>query len=165
MITYKKARKLDDLLVDERPDMVMLGHRESLREGILCLKRSEFDSLNGRQLLKRFNAYIDSLLEDIANDRPIEIADGQPQLKWDKECHQWTSTGDVLRCVVDWNRNGAGENGLGELAIRIDDKLLTGQEFLDMIETYEGWGMRIEFMHENRLTKPPEPIIQTKGRK
>jgi hypothetical protein len=67
--------------------------------------------------------------------------------------------------VVGWNRNGSGENGMGELAIRIDDKLLTGQEFLDMIETYEGWGMRIEFMHPNRLTNPPETVIQTKGRK
>ncbi len=164
MITYKKARKLDDLLVDCREDQVMLGHRESVSEGILCLKRSEFDSLSGRQILKRFNAYIDTLLEDIATERPIEIADGEPQLKWSKMCQQWTPAGDVLRCVVDWNSNGGGENGLGKLAIRIDDKLLTGKEFLDMIETYEGWGMRVEFMHENRLTSRPEPIIRTKGR-
>jgi hypothetical protein len=73
---------------------------------------------------------------------------------------QWTSAGDVLRCIVDWDSNGAGENGLGELAIRIDDKLLSGEEFLKLIETYEGWGMRIEFMHQNRLADPPEPMIK-----
>ena len=165
MIEYKKARKQDDLLVDCRPDQVMLAHRQSVSEGILCLRRDEFDSMNGRQILKRFNEYIDSLLSGIANECPIEIADGQPQLNWDETCQQWSSNSDVLRCVVDWNRNGKGEHGLGELAIRIDDKLLSGQEFLDMIETYEGWGMRIEFMHENRLTNPPQPIVKTKSRK
>lgn len=78
MVTYKKARRLDDLLVDERPDRVMLGHRESLKDGILCLSRSEFDSLTGRQILKRFNTYIESLLHGVATDGPIEISDGEP---------------------------------------------------------------------------------------
>jgi len=72
-ITYKKARKLDDLFFDERPELVLLGHRESPKEGILCLSRSDFDAMTGRQILKRFNEYIDSLLDDIANDRPVEI--------------------------------------------------------------------------------------------
>jgi hypothetical protein len=163
-ITYKKARKLNDLLVDERPDMIFLCHRECLKQGILCLSLSDFDTMTGRQILKRFNDHIDSLLDGIANDRPVEIADGQPQLKWSEMSQQWTTAGDVLRCLVAWKRNGKGENRQGELAIRIDDELLTGQEFLRMIETYEGWGMRIEFMHQNRLTNPPETVIQTKGR-
>lgn len=165
MITYKKARKLDDLLVDCREDQVVLVHRESGSDGILCLSRAEFDSLSGRQILKRFNAHVDSLLDYIANDRPVEITDGEPQLKWNKMCQQWTAAGDVLRCIVDCNSNIVGEDGLGTLAIRIDDKLLTGQEFLNVIESYEGWGMRIEFMHPNRLLNPPEPIVQAEGRK
>lgn len=163
-VTYRKARRLDDLLVDERPEQVMLGHRENLRDGILCLSRSEFDSLNGRQILKRFNAYIDSLLRGIATDRPIEISDGEPQVKWSKTCENWTAVGDVLRCVVGWNNKPKGRNGVGEVSIQIDDKNLTGEEFLRLIETFEGWGMRIEFMHPNRLTKPPKPIVQAKGR-
>ena len=163
-IIYKKARKLDDLVVAEYPDQVMISHKEGKDQGSLCLRPEEFDSMTGPQILKRFNAFIDSLLNGIANDRPIEIVDGKPQLKWSKMSQQWTTAGDVLRCVVDWDSSVDDENGLGKLAIRIDDQLLTGQEFLDMIETYEGWGMRIEFMHPNRLTNPPEPIVQVQGR-
>lgn len=165
VITYKKAGTSEDLLVDCREDQVLLGHRECLTEGILCLSRSEFDSLSERQILKRFNAYIDSLLKYIETDRPIEIVDGQLQLKWDKTCRQWMPAGDVLRCVVNWNSNTGNTDRLDGLAIRIDDKSLTGQELLDMIETYEGWGMRIEFMHQNRLTDPPKPILKGRGRK
>lgn len=164
LIKYKKARRLDDLLVDERPYQVILGHRENLKDGILCLSRSEFDSLTGRQILKRFNSYIDSLLHGVAADRPIEISDGKPQLKWSKSCQKYTAAGDVLRCVVGWNRKPKGRNGVGEVSIQIDDQHLSGEEFLDLIETFEGWGMRIEFMHPNRLTKPPKPIVQPKGR-
>lgn len=161
-IEYKKAHKLDDLLVDSREDQALLAHRESPSEGILCLSRSDLESMTGRQLLQRFNAYIDSLLDGIANDRPVEIAEGQPQLKWRQMSRQWTAEGDVLRCVVDWDSD-AGEEP-GELAIRIDDKLLSGEEFLKVIESYEGWGMRIEFMHPNRLTDPPKPIFGGKER-
>jgi hypothetical protein len=78
VITYKKARKMDDLLVDCREDQVMLAHRDSLSDGILCLKRAEFDSLTGRQIMKRFNEHIDWILDGIANERPVEIADGEP---------------------------------------------------------------------------------------
>lgn len=164
MIEYKKAVDANDLIVDCREDQVMLAHRESPEGGILCLALAEFDEMTETQVMERFNVYIDSLLDDIANDRPIEIAHGNPQLKWNKACQQWTTTGGVLRCVVAWDSNGNGEDGLGELAISIDDKLLTGDEFLAMIESYEGWGMRIEFMHPNRLINPPKPIVQTKGR-
>lgn len=161
MIEYKKARCQNDLLVDCRPDQVMIVH-QSVSGAILCLKRDEFDAMNGRQIIKRFNEHIDWVLDSIATRRPLEIADGEPQLKWNKTCQQWTSGGDVLRCIVDWNSNGRGEHGLGELAIRIDDKLLSGQEFLDIIEVFEGSGMRLEFMHKNRLTNPPEPEIKVR---
>jgi hypothetical protein len=158
MITYKKARKLTDLLVDVRETQVMIGHRENLSNGILCLSAPDFDAMTGRQVIKKFNAYIDSLLEHIAADRPVEIEDGQPQLRWSRDCRQWTAAGHVLRCVVDWDSE-AGEQP-GQVAIRIDDKLLSGEEFLSVIESFEGWGMRIEFIHENRLTDRPEPIVQ-----
>jgi hypothetical protein len=162
MIEYRKAKTSDDLLVDCRDDQVMLGHKDSLDDGgILCLKRQEFDSLDEQDIIARYNAHIDWLLDGIANDRPIEIAHGNPQIKWSKECQQWTPAGDVLRCEVTWHPPGPG----GAVAIKIDDQLLSGEEFLKVIEVHEGFGMRIEFMHPNRLTNRPEPIVQVKRRK
>lgn len=164
-VEYKKARKLDDLVVAEFPDQLMISHKEGKGQACLCLRPEEFDSMTGRQIIKRFNAHIDTILDGIVNGRPVEIADGEPQLKQMAMSKHWVPAGDVLRCIVDWDSNGRGEDGLGELAIRIDDKLLTGRQFLDLIETYEGWGMRIEFMHPNRLTNPPEVLVRQKGKK
>ncbi|NOJ28145.1 MAG: hypothetical protein DA330_09070 [Nitrososphaera sp.] len=162
MIEYKKARDVDDLVCVERREQIMIGHKETPDNGVLCLKLTDFDAMSEQQILDKYNAHIDWLLDGILNDRPIEIAPGHAQLKWSKTSKQWTLAGDVLRCEVDWD---SGEDELGgQVAIKIEDTLLSGEEFLKMIETYEGWGMRIEFMHPNRLTNPPEPIVQIKGR-
>ncbi len=158
MIEYKKARELDDLVVAEYPDQLIISHKEGKDQGSLCLRPEEFDSMSGPQILTRFNAYIDSILDGILTDRPVEITDGEPQLKWNKECRQWTPTGDVLRCEVSWHPAGPE----GAIAIKIDGQLLTGKEFLKVLEVNEGYGMRIEFMHPNRLTNPPEPKVQVK---
>ncbi len=88
MIEYKKARKLDDLVVAEYPDQLIVSHKEGKDQGSLCLRPEEFDSLSGPQILKRFNAYIDSILNGIVSDRPVEIAYGKPQLRWNKACRQ-----------------------------------------------------------------------------
>lgn len=156
MIEYKKARKLDDLVVAEYPDQLIISHKEGTDQGSLCLRPEEFDSMSGPQILKRFNAYIDSILDGILSDRPVEIADGEPQLKWRKASRQWTPAGGVLRCEVSWHPTGPE----GAIAIKIDDQLLSGKEFLKVLEVNEGYGMRIEFMHPNRLTNPPEPKKQ-----
>jgi hypothetical protein len=160
MIEYKKARKFDDLLVVKKNDQTMIMHKDSPSDGILCLLLSDFNNMDSPEILNRFNAHIDKLMADIENDRPIEIEDGQPQLRWSKECQAWLAEGDVLRCEVAWDSNAESEDGLGAVAIKIDDRLLSGQEFLELLEVFEGFGMRIEFMHQNRLTNPPEPILQ-----
>lgn len=159
MIEYKKAVSGADLLVDERPDQVMIGHRESLKNGILCIRRAEFDALNEQEIVEKFNAYIDRLLDEILQDRPIEIVHGKPQIKWSQECRQWTPVGDVLRCELGWDEKKGG------VSIIIDGKKLSGSEFLRLLEVNEGWGMRIEFMHPNRLLNPPEPILKKSGKK
>jgi hypothetical protein len=80
MTTYKKARKLDHLLIDAGDSQVMLAHFQSRAGGILCLPRTAFNSMTGRQILRKFNEYIDSLVEGVASELPPEIPDGEP--KW-----------------------------------------------------------------------------------
>lgn len=158
MIEYKKATTSEDLVVDYREDQVMLGHRASPNDGVLCIKTLEFDALSEEEILDRYNAHIDWLLDGILNDRPIEIRPGHPQLRWCKETKSWLPAGDVLRCEVSWHPAGPH----GAVAIKIDDQLLTGEEFLRVLTVHEGSGMRIQFMHPNRLLNPPEPIVQAR---
>lgn len=154
MIEYKKAVSAADLVVNERSDQVMIGHKDNLSDGIFCMRLEEFDSLTEEEIVDRFNAYIDSLLDGIVNDRPIEIVHGQPQVKWDKTGKQWIAVGDVLRCELGWDSEEE------TVSIVIDDVELAGHEFLRLLAVNEGWGMRVEFVHPNRLLNPPEPVFQ-----
>jgi len=160
MIEYKKAVNIKELLVEYQEKQVLVYHKDSLDGGILCIDITEIDSLHEDEILARFNAHIDWILNCIATERPIEIREGNPQIKWDRACEQWIPVGDVLRCEVSWHPPGPA----GAIAILIDDKRLSGQEFLKLLEVHEGLGMRIEFMDLNRLTNPPKPKIRKRGR-
>ncbi|MBX9772655.1 MAG: hypothetical protein K2X29_14855 [Candidatus Obscuribacterales bacterium] len=157
MIKYKKACDLSEMLIDRNRDMVSLRHRESLDDGICAISCADFEKMTGSELLEKFNGHIDAIVADIANARPVEIPEGQAQLKWNGECEFWQAAGDVLRCQIRWEPSG---DPCGQPVIRIDNKQLSGEEFLKLLAVYEGWGMRIEFMHPNRLTNPPELTLK-----
>lgn len=165
MIEYKKASSVHELVVVEVNDQAMIRHKDCESHACLCLYLKDFDDMDETQILSRFNAYIDDILHSIGTDSPIELEPGKPQIRWSRQCFQWVPEGDVLRCEVSWDRTADSEDGQGAIAIKIDDNLLSGKEFLDLLAVQEGSGMRIEFMHPNRLTNPPEPIIQKKGRR
>lgn len=155
MIEYKKAITSDDLLVDARSDRIMIGHKDSQHNaGVLCIPLDEFDSLSEKQIIQRFNQHIDLLLDDILNNRPIEIVHGEPQIQWNDTCRQWASVGDVLRCELGWDEEDE------RVSVLIDGRELSGDEFMKVLEVYEGWGMRVEFVHPNRLLNPPEPLLR-----
>lgn len=160
---YKTAQTVDDLVISCDQDQAFVFHKELPTGGAFCLKASDLDLLTEQQILEKFNANIKRILDGIVNDCPVEIADGQPQLRWNHTCRKWSAVGHVLRCVVAWDRVDGDGEPTGQLAIRIDDKLLSQEEFLAVIETFEGWAMRIEFMHPNRLTDPPKPLVKTDG--
>lgn len=160
MIEYKKASNVDDLVVVEANDQAMIRHKDCVSHARLCLKLKDFDEMAEDQVLSRFNAYINEILEGIESDCPVEIEDGHPQINWSKECQQWVPEGDVLRCEITWDCNADSEEGQGAVAIKIDDHILSAKEFQDAIAVHEGFGMRIEFMHPNRLTNPPKPVLQ-----
>ncbi len=162
MIEYKKASNVDDLVVVEASDQAMIRHKDCESHACLCLKLKDFDEMAEDQVLSRFNAYINEILEGIESDCPVEIVAGYPQINWSKECQQWVPEGDVLRCEITWDRNAESEDEQGAVAIKVDDHILSGTEFLDALAVHEGAGMRIEFMHPNRLTNPPKPVLQKK---
>lgn len=157
MIDYKKASDLSELLIDRRHDMVLVRHTQSLDEGICAISVADFDAMTGDQLLEKFNGHIDAIVADIQKARPVEIPEGLSQLKWNGECQFWQATGDVLRCRIGWAPAGDPD---GQPVICIDEKTLSGEEFIRLLAVHEGWGMRVEFMHPNRLANPPQPLLK-----
>ena len=62
--------------------------------------------------------------------------------------------------------SGSGPVGLieddedDELLVYIDDKELRLQEFGRLLRTYAGWGMRITFVPDDRITDKPEVEVR-----
>jgi hypothetical protein len=83
-----------------------------------------------------------------------EVAIGKPQVKFHKECQQWVPRGHVLRTVI---MTDAGvEPDLNEVFVSIDDRDFTVAEFVGMVGTYGGWGMRITFVPDDEIHIEPK---------
>src|SRR3984893_19306982 len=109
----------------------------------------QIKTMTDRDIVGVFNGVMAAqqrLLEDW--DRPVaEIPPGNPQIEHRKDCDQWVPRGEVLRCIAD---DGGPD---GEVTIHIDNEELSLAEFGKLLRYYAGWGMRIAFVPEERVTE------------
>ena len=54
----------------------------------------------------------------------------------------------MLRCLIEDDENG-------QLVVGVDDRELSLEEFGKLLTTRAGWGMRIEFVPDDRLHRRP----------
>ncbi len=88
-------------------------------------------------------------------DRTVtEMMPGAPQIEYRKDLDQIVPLAEVIRCYVD----DGGEDG--EVTVHIDGNELSLAEFGQLLKCYAGWGMRVTFVPEERLTENPTPVQQ-----
>jgi hypothetical protein len=113
-------------------------------------------SMSDREIVDLFNGMMAaqrSLMQDW--DKTVtEILPGRPQIEYRKDTDQWVPRGDVLRCIVD---DGGAD---GEVTVYIDNEELSLAEFGKLLRCYAGWGMRIAFVPEERLTENPKIVVR-----
>jgi hypothetical protein len=78
----------------------------------------------------------------------VEMPLGSAQIEYFARCDQWVPKGTVLRCLI---RDGLH----GRLLIRVDEQDLGLKQFGKLLSTYEGWGMRIEFVPQEEVHRRP----------
>jgi len=112
--------------------------------------------MSDREIVDLFNGMMAaqrSLMQDW--DKTVtEILPGRPQIEYRKDTDQWVPRGDVLRCIVD---DGGAD---GEVTVYIDNEELSLAEFGKLLRCYAGWGMRIAFVPEERLTENPKIVMR-----
>jgi hypothetical protein len=87
----------------------------------------------------------------------VEIPVGSPQVEGHPESErQWSPRGGVLRCSIE---DGGGEDGSLPV-IYVDDREFSWDEFGRMLCTYAGWGMRIVFVPDDELDRPPKIVVR-----
>lgn len=112
------------------------------------------NAMTDDEILGLYNATVFSQLECADAWRPIEIAEGRPQIKFDRKQRRWLTEGDVLRCKIE------GDDIHTEPTIEIDEHKLSLSEFGQLLQPYNGWGMRIVFVSEDQLCDPPPPEVR-----
>jgi hypothetical protein len=83
----------------------------------------------------------------------LEVPLGLAQIKYFARSDQWVPRGRVLRCLIQNDRND-------QLVIKIDEQELRLKQFGKMLATYQGWGMRIEFVPADEVHRRPALQVQ-----
>jgi hypothetical protein len=78
----------------------------------------------------------------------LEVPLGSTQIKYFARSDQWVPRARVLRCLIQNHQND-------QLVIKIDQQELRLKQFGKMLATYQGWGMRIEFVPSNEVHRRP----------
>jgi hypothetical protein len=78
----------------------------------------------------------------------VEMPLGSAQIEYFARCDQWVPRGTVLRCLIR-------DSLQGQLLIRVDEQDLRLKQFGKLLSTYEGWGMRIEFVPQEEVHRRP----------
>lgn len=115
----------------------------------------ELAHMSDQEILDCHNSAIRAMQHSVATykHRAVEVPAGRPQLEYSEQCDQWVPRGDVLRCVIH------DEDGRIPV-IEIDDREFNLEEFGTLLTAFSGWGMRIVFVPDNELEKPPVIVLK-----
>lgn len=146
------TRKGDSAIIEYADESVATTH--------LTMGADKLASMTDEQLLEFWN---DGIAASEAHRHSIkytatEIPEGNPQVEFFERGNQWTPRGHVVRCQI---LSDAGiEPALDEQFVSIDGRDFTLAEFMRMVGTFGGWGMRIEFVPDDELHKRPRLKIR-----
>lgn len=148
-----RVAQLHEVVIERFGQFAQIIYKDDPLQPAMSLKLGrDIEKLSDQAILERFNEIVTGMRVSVSEYRPIEIADGNPQVKYNRSSKEWDALGQVLRCELN-------DDDIGEVSVFIDDHRLSLEEFAKMISSYRGWGMRIEFMDPSQLTNPPEPKI------
>jgi hypothetical protein len=111
--------------------------------------------MTDREVIELHNACLkdDAKLAAKYKHVAFEVPLGSAQIKYFVRCDQWVPRGGVLRCLIQDDEHG-------QLVVKIDEQELRLKQFGKLMTTYEGWGMRIEFVPESEVHRRPALEVQ-----
>ena len=153
------TREGDDAVIEYADDTVATTH--------LKMGADKLAAMTDEELLDFWNHHIEAREDDrqSLSYTATEIPVGKPQVQFFEEANQWTPRGHVLRCQI--LSDAAIQPELDEPFVSVDGRDFTLGEFMTMVGTFGGWGMRIEFVPDDELHQRPKVKVRepdsTKG--
>jgi hypothetical protein len=110
----------------------------------------EIAGMSYGEILEAYNECLKNEAKLAAERKHVafELPLGSAQIEYFSRCDQWVPRGGVLRCVIH-------DDERGHLVIKVDEQELRLKQFGKLLTTYMGWGMRIEFVPEDKLHRRP----------
>ncbi len=146
--------KMNEVIITKGNTSANIEYKEKNVGGVSIEIGPEVVEMTDREILDQHNKILLSMMEMELNYEHIakEIPLGKPQIEYSEKCQQWVPRGDVLRCVVGCHNDSIG--------VEIDDRFLDIEEFGRMLQTFEGWGMRITFVPQKDIFFEPKTKLE-----
>jgi hypothetical protein len=141
------TRDGDDAIIEYADDSVATTHLKVGAEKLVSMTDDELlafwnDGIEANEVHRQSLSYT-----------AIEIPAGKPQVEFFDRGNQWTPRGHVVRCQI--LSDAAIPPDVDEPFVSIDGRDFTLGEFMTMVGTFGGWGMRIEFVPDDELHQRP----------
>lgn len=151
----KITRDRDDAIIEYADSEVATTH--------LKIGADKLATMTDEQLLSFWNDHLRACQEHrkSINYVATEIPVGRPQVQYFAPGDQWTPRGHVVRCQI--LSDAAVPPDVDEPFVCIDGRDFTLAEFMTMVGTFGGWGMRIEFVPNDELHIRPKIRIREPG--
>lgn len=142
--------RLPEVMVTRDGDFARIEYRERDIAATLLEIGPEIREMSDSEIVELHNEGLRDKATQASEDKQVsvEVPLGSAQIEYFARCDQWVPRGSVLRCLI---RDGP----YGQLLIRVDDQDLQLKQFGKLLTTYEGWGMRIEFVPQEEVHRRP----------
>lgn len=137
--------RLDEVNITRDGESAVIEYKEAGVPTTHLTIGPEITVMSDEEVLELFNDTLRGQAQLAAEYKhvAVEVPLGSPQIKYFARGDQWVPRGDVLRCLI-------GDED-GQAVVVIDDQELSLEQFGRLLVTHAGWGMRIEFMPEDRM--------------
>ena len=142
--------RLDEVKITREGDYAFIEYKE---EGVPSTRLQigpEIAGMSDGEILELHNECLRAQAKRAAEYKhlAIEVPLGSAQIEYVDRCDQWVPRGGVLRCLIH-------DDEEHQLVVEIDEQELRLEQFGKLLTTYAGWGMRIEFVPEDKLHRRP----------
>lgn len=150
----------DEVRITREGDAAIIEYADpDVATTYLTMGKEKLDKMTDAEILQFWNESIEARDEFMAehDNVCVEIPLGKPQVRYEERADQWVPRGHVLRTRI---LGAMGNEDLDEPFVTIDNRDYTIREFVRMVSTFGGWGMRIAFVADTHLDE--EPVIEVR---
>jgi hypothetical protein len=149
---HPRLARIDEVDITRQEDAAEISFHDGTVGSTLLKLGPRVAFMTDAEILEAFNDTIWAMKRSMAEYHhvAVEVPPGRPQISYSPLSDQWVPRGHVLRCYID---DGGSDD---EAQVEIDDRVLSLREFGRLLSVHAGWGMRIVFVPDDRLTEIPE---------